>query len=951
MCDPCASVLSCARETLLPLTRDHLLPFARKHLFPIALDHLLPILKESINMIRGVPDDEIAHMKHELETIEEFIHQADKMADAEGDDLADGTREKIKQLMEAFYHIQDVIDDYIIREEQQLPDPGCAAGASDYVKTKMLRLQIAHDIHSIKSRIDEMKDTSSEKDHVGSSSSATNLKATSLQNLRMAPFNMAETDVVGFEKPRDKLVDWLVTGRTDLTVVSVVAMGGQGKTTLAKNVYENNEVVKHFDCRVWITVSKSNNIEVLRGMLEELCKQQKVYPSQSIEKMTRESLISEVKNYLQEKRYVVVFDDVWDSGFWEYIKLATIDEKKGRRILITTRDMKVVKACRSSSFVEIHELECLPFEQSLELFNKKAFHDLNGFCPENLVDISFEIVQKCSGLPLAIIVIGGLLSSGNRDLSEWNRFNTNLNLELNKNSMIKTILGLSYHDLPYNVKSCFLYFGLYPEDHTFPSNMLTKQWMAERFVKEDRGMTLEEVAEGYLSELIRRSLVQVDSISIDGRVEICRVHDLVHATILEKCEDLSFCFVDKQSSLTGMVRRISSEIGSSGNIVESVENSHVRSLFVYGFKTLSESFVNGNPTKYRRLKVLNLAYFHMRAELPNDLGSLSHLKYFKFSTFGRTFSLPKSIGMLSNLETLDLEHAMASVLPKEICKLRKLRHLIGTRTYLTPLKDGIGGMTSLQTLSTFRADNHLDENDNRELIEELGKLKQLRKLGLLFVNVKHISALCSSINEMQQLEELFITAFGDPSDLTDMDLNSPPPKLRIVTLDVKLEKFPEWISKLKNLVKLKVNLRYSQLVDVMKLLKGMPTLLSLSVCSCGHERGLESLLLHFQDGWFKNLKQLNVQRFYSLKSILIDKGALGSLKKLQLHKLHQIKTLPIGIERLEKLEYLILVAMSTEFKENLTPDEGKEHWIFKQVPHVLIQEELWESEVPHEVMP
>ncbi|KAK2441019.1 disease resistance protein RPM1 [Trifolium repens] len=91
MCDPCASLLSCARETLLPLTRDHLLPFARKHLFPIALDHLLPILKESINMIRGVPNDEIAQMKHELETIEEAIHQADKLADAEGDDLADGS--------------------------------------------------------------------------------------------------------------------------------------------------------------------------------------------------------------------------------------------------------------------------------------------------------------------------------------------------------------------------------------------------------------------------------------------------------------------------------------------------------------------------------------------------------------------------------------------------------------------------------------------------------------------------------------------------------------------------------------------------------------------------------------------------------------------------------------------------------------------------------------------
>ncbi|PNX56127.1 disease resistance protein rpm1-like, partial [Trifolium pratense] len=118
MCDPCASVLSCARENLLPL--------ARKHLLPLALDHLLPILKEAVNMIRGVPNDEIAHMKHELETIEEFIHQADKMADAEEYNPSDGTREKIKQLIEASFRIQDVIDEYINCVEQQLPDPGCA---------------------------------------------------------------------------------------------------------------------------------------------------------------------------------------------------------------------------------------------------------------------------------------------------------------------------------------------------------------------------------------------------------------------------------------------------------------------------------------------------------------------------------------------------------------------------------------------------------------------------------------------------------------------------------------------------------------------------------------------------------------------------------------------------------------------------------------------------------
>jgi len=126
--------------------------------------------------------------------------------------------------------------------------------------------------------------------------------------------------------------------------------------------------------------------------------------------------------------------------------------------------------------------------------------------------------------------------------------------------MIRKNLGLSYHDLPYHLKSCFLYFGLYPEVYIVHSKTLTSKWIAEGFVKEDRGKTLEEVAEGYLKELISRSLVQVVSISIDGRVKSCCVHDQVHAMILEKYVDLSICkniTEGKQLSLTGMIRHLS----------------------------------------------------------------------------------------------------------------------------------------------------------------------------------------------------------------------------------------------------------------------------------------------------------------------------------------------------------------------------------------------------------
>jgi len=273
MCD-CNTALACARDHLLPLARDH----------------LLPLLKEAFNMLRGVPK-EIAELKEELERIEVFMNVADRRAD----DVEDKKiKDMIKQLIEASFHMEDVIDDYIFLEEQHAPDPGCAAGATNCVKTMALRLQIAYKIQNIKSRISEIKDTS-KKDHgyhiqsssdKASTSSATNRNASLLQNLRDAPLYMDESNVVSFKKPRNKLIDLLVEGRAEHTVVSIVGMGGLGKTTLAKQVFDNQKVFKHFDCHVWITVSRPYNTEkVLRDIMLEFYKQQGKDPPQSLHQM------------------------------------------------------------------------------------------------------------------------------------------------------------------------------------------------------------------------------------------------------------------------------------------------------------------------------------------------------------------------------------------------------------------------------------------------------------------------------------------------------------------------------------------------------------------------------------------------------------------------------------------------------------------------------------------
>jgi disease resistance protein RPM1 len=308
-------------------------------------------------------------------------------------------------------------------------------------------------------------------------------------------------------------------------------------------------------------------------------------------------------------------------------------------------------------------------------------------------------------------------------------------------------------------------------------------------------------------------------------------------------------------------------------------------------------------TKYRRLKVLEFeVYSEVKLSniLHENLGSLIHLKYLSFMNLSAEtrIELPKSIAMLQNLETLVLRHEVGYKIPKEVSKLRKLRHLLGIRMSLFQLKGSIGGMKSLQTLS-----NVVIDDDGIELIKELGKLKQLRKLSLFLVNEDHISTLSSSLNEMQHLENLNIGTKNVRNcsyHFIDFHLDSPPYMLQSLKLSgVLLVKLPEWILQHQNLVKL--NLEMSLLKDdPIIFLENMRNLLFLSIVN----KAYEGESLHFHDGGFQNLKELHIIFLPNLNSIVIDKGALQSLKKFELSHIPKLRTDPAGIQHLKKLEVL-----------------------------------------------
>ncbi|RZB51278.1 Disease resistance protein RPM1 [Glycine soja] len=365
----------------------------------LAGKHALPKILEAIKMVRDLPK-EVRDITDELESFQDLINDADKVAEAEQDD---GRRHRIKErvmrLREAAFCMEDVIDEYNIScEDKQPGDPRCAAllcEAVDFIKTQILRIQSAYKIQDVKSLVHAERDGF--QTHIPLEPRLTSSRGNqdvTWQKLRMDPLFIEEDDVVGLDGPRDTLKNWLTKGREKRTVISVVGIPGVGKTTLAKQVYD--QVRNNFECHALITVSQSYSAEgLLRRLLDELCKLKKENPPKDVSKM--ESLTEEVRNRLRNKRYVVLFDDVWNGKFWDHIESAVIDNKNGSRILITTRDEKVAGYCKKSSFVEVLKLEePLTEEESLKLFSKAFQYSFDGDCPEELKDISLQIVRKCT---------------------------------------------------------------------------------------------------------------------------------------------------------------------------------------------------------------------------------------------------------------------------------------------------------------------------------------------------------------------------------------------------------------------------------------------------------------------------------------------------------------------------------------------------------------------------
>ena len=222
-------------------------------------------------------------------------------------------------------------------------------------------------------------------------------------------------------------------------------------------------------------------------------------------------------------RYFVIVDDIWSTQAWELVKSALPENNLNSRIITTTRIINVATSCCSSLEGYVHNIHPLSDEHSQKLFFKRAFGDTSVRPPE-LEEISHGIIEKCHGLPLAIISIASLLA-GKSNMDQWEQVYSSMSSAFSHKGM-RDILLLSYYDLPHHLKTCLLYLSMFPEDYEIEREELIWRWIAEGFVTEVRGQTVDQIAENYFNELINRSLIQPVDIRYDGRAYACRVHDM-----------------------------------------------------------------------------------------------------------------------------------------------------------------------------------------------------------------------------------------------------------------------------------------------------------------------------------------------------------------------------------------------------------------------------------------
>ncbi|KAL4601285.1 hypothetical protein ACB092_11G261000 [Castanea dentata] len=626
-------------------------------------------------------------------------------------------------------------------------------------------------------------------------------------------------DVIGREEDKNAIIGSLLDPnvKENVSVLSIVGIGGLGKTTVAQLVFNDKELKDHFEPKVWVCVSENFDVKIIVQKILECIKKEK--PAKDLEMNT---LVNDVHKEINGKKYLIVLDDVWneDREKWFSLKKILMDGARGSRILVTTRSQKVAKIAQP---IQTHVLQGLDENNAWSLFKKMAFEE--GEEPKNasFVNIGEEILKKCAGIPLAIRTIGGLLYFKKSEI-EWLSFKDNdiSKIPQNENDILPTI-KLSYDYLPSHLKQCFAYCSLFPKDCEINKSSLINMWMAQGFITlYDEKQCLKDVGHEYFMDLLWRSFFQEVKKDEFGNISKFKIHDLMHDIAIQVTGSESITIYSKEKDIDEKTRHVSfgDMLHSSSKIPISLSKARrIRTFLLpcqlgYVASNLDSSTFSEIIASFKFIRLLDLHKMGIKT-IPSSIKKLKHLRYLDLSMNEGIEMLPNSIVKLYNLQTLKLSMCgNLKELPRDINKLVNLRFLeIDGCRGLTHMPNGLGQLTNLQTLSKFVMNKGRIDSMPRSYggLKELDKLNELRG-NLSIENLKQGKDVAleykdANLKEKQRLDRLYLNWVEVDIDETgvgcDMSVEALQPHINLKPLSLNRYGgviFPLWLETLTNLV-------------------------------------------------------------------------------------------------------------------------------------------------------
>lgn len=680
------------------------------------------------------------------------------------------TKELVRSIRDVVYEVEDVVDAFVTRA---LEKKSKAASFMSFLKF----WEPSIDLHAIGKNVEAVK-LKVEQAKVDFATLNVDDEDASEKSEVRPP---RQKDVVGFQDVTEDLIRRLTKQTNYFDVVSLIGMFGLGKTTLAWKIYNDPAIVYEFPIRIWLPISQEFSLkDIFLAILKEF-----ITITDDIRQQHEHQLAKMVSDKLETSSFFIVMDDVWSTADWDRLRDALPNNKNGK-VLITSRIEEVGK--HASCPQPPHKLRFFNQDESWELLRLEAIRTSD--CPPELEEVGKCIASDCGGLPLAIVVIGGILATKfsalniNATRSAWESVSTEVGKHFTQNDSaerMKKFIFLSYDRLPYHLRACFLYLGMFPEDYEIPASQLIQMWIGEGFIQQNVDpSTLEEIAEKYLDDLINRNLVRIDKFKPDGKVKTCRIHDTLrdfcraeagteNENFFQEIKNNNGVFAPPVSNLN-KYRRLSIHSNCLSFISSKPAGHRARSFVCFSKDEfiLPQENIPDILTAFKLLRVLDVKPIKF-PKINSDMFRLVHARYIAMSFDFQ--NLPSKFSELWNIQTLIVDTTSRTLDVKaNIWKMSQLRHFKtnASATLPKPGKDSKHG-AELQTLGTISV-----ESCTAELFDRACNLKQLGIRGQLALLLEGNTRSFDSLGKMKYLEKLKLINDVYPRPLSEGQLRGLP---------------------------------------------------------------------------------------------------------------------------------------------------------------------------------